>query len=73
MIWAAAFAIHLMINRENEITLEQHCLLFSISEPLCTSYIVKPGAHLPSRPESLGLLTRGRVDVATLIDHGVTY
>jgi len=33
MIWAATFAIHLILKQENEITIKQHYSLFSDGEP----------------------------------------
>jgi len=33
MIWTAVFAIHLSLKQKNEITIKQHCLLFSDGEP----------------------------------------
>jgi len=48
MVWVAAFAIHLTLKLKKEMTIEQHCLLFSDSEHPDDNTQSIPSAHLPS-------------------------
>ena len=54
MIWMAAFAIHLTLKQKRQITIEQHCLLLSDSEPTDDNTQSISNAHLPSQSEDLG-------------------
>jgi len=70
LIGRPLFAIHLTLKIVNKLTVNQHCWLFSCGEPPWLPYTVKPGAHLPSQPESLGWTVWGIANVSSFIDNG---
>ena len=54
MIWATAFEIHLTLEQNKEITIQQRCLLFSNSEPPNDNTQSIASGYLLSPPEDLG-------------------